>query len=138
MNLTPAEILLKFDAWLIAWNEHNLEGVIQFMHEEVVFENWNGDTITGKNFLQKAWVSWFSNHGNFKFIKEDLFIDELQQIVGFSWKLEWPSFEKKYLGKKEIRRGMDVIHLKDGKILKKITYSKTLIQVESKVIHLSA
>ena len=108
------------------------------MHEEVNFENWNVDTIIGKDFLQKAWTPWFIHHGNFKFLKEDIFIDEPQQIIGFSWKLEWPSFEKKYLGKEEIRRGMDVIHLKDGKIFKKITYSKTFIEVESKVINLSA
>lgn len=138
MNLYRTEIVRLFNKWLAAWDEHDLEGVMEFMDEDIVFENWNGAVVNGKRALQKSWRSWFINHGNFKFIKEDVFIDEVEQKMIFQWRLEWPSFEKNYLGKKETRRGVDVIHLCGGKIIKKFSYSKTTIQIESKPVILNA
>ncbi len=138
MNLSRVEILKHFDVWLAAWNEHNLEGVMEFMHDNIVFEHWNGAIISDKNALQKGWVQWFINHGNFKFIKEDIFVDEQEQKMTFTWRLEWPSLEKKYWGKKEIRRGVDILHLMDGKIHKKFSYSKTSIQIDSEIIGMNA
>lgn len=138
MNLSRADILKKFDAWLIAWNEHDLAGVMEFMHDNIVFKNWNGNTISGKKSLAKSWGPWFLRHGNFNFKKKDLFIDDGQQKMTFTWQLEWPSLEKKYLGKNEIREGVDVLYLQDGLIYKKITYSKTSILIDSAVVNLNA
>ena len=131
MNLSRVEILRHFNVWLTAWDEHDLDGVMEFMHEDIVFENWNGAIVSGKSALQKSWAPWFIHHGNFKFIKEDIFIDEQEQKMTFQWRLEWLSFEKKYLGKQEIRRGIDVLHLREGKICKKFSYSKTTVQIDS-------
>ncbi|HXR82920.1 MAG TPA: hypothetical protein VN722_01335, partial [Hanamia sp.] len=75
---------------------------------------------------------------DFKFSTEDLFIDEQEQKIAFSWKLEWPSLERNYLGKPEIRRGMDILHLENGKIRTKTTYSKTLLQIKDRLITLIA
>jgi len=138
MNLSRAEILRQFNIWLKAWDEHDLEGVLEFIHEDIVFENWNGVVISGKNALQKAWIPWFMHHGNFKFIKEDTFIDEREQKMSFTWRLEWPSLEKSFKGKPEIRRGTDVLHFLNKKIIKKYTYSKTNIQIASEFVLLSA
>lgn len=138
MQLSRPEILDQFDVWLKSWNEHDLEGVMDFIHENILFENWNGSCVSGKGLLKKAWERWFDNHGNFKFSTEDLFIDEPQQKIAFSWKLEWPSLEKNYFGQPEIRRGMDILHLENGKIKRKITYSKTLLQINSRSITLIA
>jgi hypothetical protein len=136
--LSRSEIFDRFHSWIISWNEHDLHGVLDFMHEDIFFENWNGTSVLGKALLKKAWERWFENHGNFKFSTEDLFIDEQQQKIAFSWELEWPSLEKKYLGQLEIRRGMDILHLENGKIKTKITYSKTLLQINSLPITLFA
>ncbi|SRR6185312_6466512 len=138
MRLSRSEILKHFDAWLKSWNEHDLEGVMQLMHEDVFFENWSGSSVSGKALLKNAWQRWFENHGNFRFSTEDLFIDELEQKIAFSWNLEWPSLEKNYLGQIEIRRGMDILHLENGKIRKKITYSKTVLQIHNQSITLIA
>lgn len=138
MQLSRSEILKRFDSWLLSWNDHDLKGVVDFMHENIFFENWNGTTVSGKELLKRLWERWFENHGNFKFSTEDLFIDEPQQKIAFSWKLEWPSLEKKYFGQSEIRRGMDILHLEDGKIKTKITYSKTLLQINNRPITLFA
>lgn len=138
MRLSRSEILNEFEVWLKSWNEHDLEGVMQFMHEDIFFENWNRSNISGKDLLKTIWKRWFENHGNFKFSTEDLFIDEQQQKIAFSWTLEWPSLEKKYLGDPEIRRGMDILHLENGKIKTKITYSKTVLQIDHQSITLIA
>lgn len=130
-SLSKVEILRLFKVWLTAWNQHNIDGVMELFHENIVFENWTGNTIIGKNVLRKSWAPWFVNHGNFKFIEEDVFIDEEEQKMLFRWRLEWPSQEKFFKGKQEIRRGADVLLFIDGKIISKYTYSKTTIHIES-------
>ncbi|MGN6533008.1 MAG: YybH family protein [Ginsengibacter sp.] len=138
MRLSRSEILNQFDSWLNSWNNHDLVGVMHFMHDNIFFENWNGSNVSGKELLKKSWERWFENHGHFKFSAEDLFIDEQEQKIAFSWKLEWPSLERKYLGQSEIRRGMDILHLENGKIRTKITYSKTVLQINNRFIALFA
>lgn len=138
MNLSRVEIQTHFDQWLTAWNEHKLEGVMKFMHDDIVFDNWNGRAIAGKTALAKSWQAWFLHHGNFQFTTEDIFIDEKEQKITFSWLLEWPSFEKKYVGKAEKRRGVDLLYLKEGKIYRKNTYSKTVIEIDEKKVSLYA
>lgn len=137
MNLSRAEILSRFNVWLMAWNEYDLDGVMELMHEDIVFENWDGSVISGKTALTRSWAMWF-RHRDFKFVQEDLFIDEEAQKIAFTWHLEWPSPEKKYSEKKEIRRGVDILHLLEGKIDKKNTYSKTTLEINSVPVSLCA
>ena len=138
MKLSKTEAIRDLREWLIAWNEHDLQKVMRFMHENVVFENFTGEVIAGKEKLQKAWTPWFINHGNFRFIEEDIFFDEDEQEILLKWRLEWPSTEKLFKGKPEIRRGVDVIHFEDGKVIQKHSYSKTTIQIEETIIALKA
>jgi hypothetical protein len=107
-------------------------------HEDVLFENWTGARIRGRDNLEKAWVSWFKNHGGFRFTEEDTFIDEAEQKVLYRWQLEWPSWESGYEGGHEVRRGVDLLHFKDGKIIKKLTYCKTTLEIGGQRIPLSA
>lgn len=102
---------------------------MSLLGEDVVFENWTGAKVTGKEALRKAWAPWFANHGGFRFTTEDLFVDEKAQRVLFQWTLEWPSMEKGLQGKPERRRGVDVMHFRDGKIVRKYTYSKTTVEI---------
>lgn len=136
MNLPRTKIVLLFNEWLFAWNEHNLDGVMNLFHEDIVFENWTGAKIVGKELLRKAWTPWFINHENFRFEVEGLFFDENEQKMLFMWRLEWPSRLTKFKGKDEIRRGVDVLHFKEGKLIQKHTYSKTTIQIEGLPISL--
>ena len=101
-------------------------------HEDVVFDNWTGGKVRGKEALRKAWKPWFVNHGNFRFVEEETFIDEKEQKVLYRWLLKWPSFESGSEGKPEKRRGVDIIHFEDGKIINKLTYSKTTIEIDGK------
>lgn len=138
MQLSRDEMMKGLTLWLKAWDEYDLQGVLDFMHDDVVFENWDGAIVSGKEALQKAWTPWFIFNGNFKFYNEDVFIDEQEQKLTFQWRLEWPSFEKDFKGQPETRRGVDVLHFLDGKIIKKYSFSKTGIEINSKTVLLSA
>ena len=128
--LTKEEIKKALKEWNLSWDSHDLEGVLKLMHDEVLFENWTGGKAIGKETLRKAWAPWFTNHGGFRFIEEETFIDEEEQKVLFRWQLVWPSLERGYEGKPEKRRGVDVLHFQDGKIIKKLTYSKTTVEID--------
>ncbi|MFC1532201.1 nuclear transport factor 2 family protein [Thermodesulfobacteriota bacterium] len=132
MKLSRKEIKSALRKWNLAWDNHDLEEVLELFHEEIIFENWTGGKAIGKEALREAWQPWFENHGNFRFTEEDTFIDEKEQKVLYRWLLEWPSFEKGYEGIPEKRRGVDVLHFHDGKILKKLTYSKTTLEIAGK------
>jgi ketosteroid isomerase-like protein len=137
MVLTKIEIQNLIREWLIEWDKYNLEGVLEIMHEDVIFENWTGVIICGKKKLRRSWGLWFKNHEHFKFSEEDLFVDEQEQKVLFQWELDWMSLEDKYKGHKEIRKGVDVIHFLDGKITRKSSYSKTTIQIDGNSLALT-
>ncbi len=80
---------------------------------------------------------WFANHSGFRFTEEETFIDEEGRKVLFRWQLDWPSLEKRYEGRPERRRGVDVLHFRDGKIIQKLTYSKTTLEINEERIRLS-
>lgn len=130
MKLDKENIRLVLEQWNEAWNRHDLETVMQLFHDDILFENWTGAKVKGKAALAKAWQHWFENHGDFRFIEEDTFIDAEAQKVLFRWTLEWPSIEPGHEGKPEIRRGVDLLYFQDGKIIEKLTYSKTSIEIE--------
>lgn len=134
MTLTKKGIVDLLTRWNEAWNEHDIDKVTDLFHDDIVFENWTGAKIRSAKALKKAWAPWFKNHGGFRFNTEDLFVDEEAQKVLFQWSLDWPSVEKRYHGKPEHRRGVDVMHFKDGKIIHKYTYSKTTIEIEGKLV----
>ena len=132
MKLTRDEIKTALKKWNHAWDRHDLEGVMDLFHDAVQFDNWTGGRVRGKDALRKAWEPWFDNHGDFRFIEEETFIDENEQKVLYRWLLEWPSIENGHAGKPEKRRGVDVIHFENGKIINKFTYSKTTVEIDGK------
>jgi ketosteroid isomerase-like protein len=135
--LSRSEIKNLLTKWNQAWNRHDFDGVMQLFHKDVLFENWTGAKARGRDNLEKAWAGWFENHGGFCFTEEDTFIDEAEQKVLYRWQLDWPTIESGFEGKHETRRGVDVLHFKDGKIISKLTYCKTTIEIEGQRIPLS-
>ena len=138
MKLTREQMKEALAEWNRAWDDHDLDGVVALFHDDVLFENWTGGKAKGIDALRKAWEPWFANHGGFRFTPEDTFIDEDEQKVLYRWQLDWPSFEKGFAGMPEMRRGVDVIHFQDGKIIQKLTYSKTTIEIDGQRVPLSA
>jgi hypothetical protein len=138
MVLSREDIKRVLNRWNLAWDKHDLDGVMEFFHDEIIFDNWTGGQVKGKENLRKAWTSWFVNHGGFRFIEEGTFIDEHEQKVLYRWQLDWPSFERGYEGRSEMRRGVDVLHFRDGKIIQKLTYSKTTVEIDGERVRLTA
>jgi ketosteroid isomerase-like protein len=134
--LKRREIENALRRWNQAWDDHDFEGVMELFHDDILFENWTGGKSQGKAALQQAWASWFAHHGGFRFTEEETFIDVEQQKALYRWQLEWPSTEKGFEGKPEKRRGVDVLHFKDGKIIKKLTYSKTTLEIDAQRVRL--
>ena len=137
MKLTRKEIEIFWNKWNAAWDHHDLDSIMEFFHDDIYFNNWTGGYVKGKENLRHAWHDWLLNHGNFKFTQEELFIDEQEQKLLYRWKLEWPSIEKGYESEPEKRRGVDVVHFKDGKIIKKFTYSKTTLEINDERVKLT-
>lgn len=138
MNLTKTEAFKKFNLWLTAWNMHDLDGVMELMHEEIVFENWDGKIVKGREMLRKAWMPWFFRHDDFKFIQEDIFFDEQEQKMVFQWWLKWLPSENNSMRQDEIRKGVDILHFKEGRIFRKVTYSITPTRNNSTTLNFSA
>ena len=138
MVLSKKEILKALAKWNQAWDDHDLDEVMALFHPQIVFENWTGGKAEGIEALRKAWEPWFKNHGGFHFIGEDTFVDEAVQKVLYEWTVDWQSSEKGYQGKRERRRGLDVMHFQDGKIIRKSTYCKTVLEINGKRIKLAA
>ncbi len=138
MKLSREQMVKALARWNKAWDAHDLEGVMALFHEEAVFENWTAGKVKGKEALRQAWGPWFANHGGFRFTEEETFIDEEGQNVLYRWRLDWPSTEKGYEGRPEARRGVDVMHFRDGKIIQKLTYCKTTLDIDGKRVRLLA
>ncbi len=134
--LSREEIKKVLNKWNQAWDKHDLDGVMELFHKDIVFENWTGGKAQGKEALRQAWKPWFDNHGNFRFTGEDTFIDEVEQKVLYQWQLDWPSTEKGYEGKPERRRGLDILHFQNGQLIRKSTYAKTTIEIDGKRVKL--
>lgn len=136
MKLSRQELIKVMQNWNQAWENHDLDGVVALFDDDILFENWTGARVKGKESLRRAWTPWFASHGGFRFIGEDMFVDEGEQKILYRWRLESPSFEKGLEGKPERRRGVDLLYFKDGKIIEKLTYSKTTVDIDEKRIAL--
>lgn len=130
MGLSRDALKAVMAGWEQAWNNHDLHSVMALFHEDILFEHWHGATVKGKENLQAAWTPWFRDHGDFRFTTEDFIVDEGTQKVLYQWELAWPSLEQGFEGKPEKRRGVDVLHFKDGKIIKKLSYTKTTLDID--------
>lgn len=132
--LSREEIKNILTRWYRSWNEHNLGGVMELFHDEALFEHWTGATVKGKEAIRRLWGPWFKSHGGFRFKEEETFIDEIEQKVLYRWQLKWPSIEQGYMGKPETRRGVDILCFRSGKIIQKLTYSKTTIVIDGEKV----
>lgn len=134
--LNNDEMLTWLQDWIYCWNRHDLEGVLLGMAENVEFEHWTGRIIRGKRSLRRAWQPWFDIHGDFHFSVTSVCADPKRQSIVFEWRLEWPSPEAAFLGQPELREGVDVIQLRDGKVTSKRSYMKSLVRIDGQSVWL--
>ncbi|TFG41787.1 MAG: hypothetical protein E4H48_05575, partial [Syntrophobacterales bacterium] len=45
---TRQEIKKALRKWNRAWDDHDIEGVMELFHDDILFENWTGGKAQGK------------------------------------------------------------------------------------------
>jgi ketosteroid isomerase-like protein len=103
-----------------AFNRDDLDGVMAFMAEDAIYDQFNGARAVGKAAIREAFVPQFrGDFGRIRFVEEDLFVDEAAQKSLISWTC---TLERD--GTKRGWRGLDVLHFANGLVVEKHTYAK--------------
>jgi uncharacterized protein (TIGR02246 family) len=111
------DLVLRFTD---AFNRDDLEAVMSFMADDAIYDEFNGKRSRGKAAIREAFVPQFrGDFGRIRFHTEDLFVDAGAGKALISWRC---SLERD--GTARAWRGLDVIHVRDGRITEKHTYAK--------------
>ena len=109
-------------AFLAAFNNNDLDGVMAHFADDGVYEEFNGAEHKGPDAVRAAFAPQFDGaFGAMKFIDEDLMVDPVAGKVLASWRC---TLEVK--GQPTSWRGLDAMTFNDdGQVTRKLTYAKT-------------
>jgi ketosteroid isomerase-like protein len=105
-----------------AFNRHDIEGMMQLISDDCVFENTgpapDGTVYSGKEAVAQFWQDFFreSPHAHVKI--EEIFGNGMRCIM--LWRYDWIDAA----GKKGHVRGADIFKVKNGFICEKFSYVK--------------
>ena len=103
-----------------AFNRDDLDGVMAFFAEDAVYDQFDGSQARGLAEIRAAFEPQFrGDFGTIRFHDEDLFVDAEAGKVLTRWTC---TFENG--GSKGGWRGLDILHVEDGRITYKGTYAK--------------
>lgn len=104
-----------------AFNRHDVDGIMQCMTPDCVFENTrpapDGTQIVGQDAVRRFWEEFFARSPQARFDTEDLFVAGDRCVV--RWVYHWMRD-----GKAGHVRGVDVFRVRDGKVAEKFSYVK--------------
>jgi len=104
-----------------AFNRDDLEGVLAYMTDDALYDEFNGGRAKGKSAIRAAFEPQFrGDFGKIRFHTEDLFVDAESGKAMIRWLCTLENGER-YGG----WRGLDILHIEDGMITEKHTYAKT-------------
>lgn len=110
---SPLEVVAVFGD---AWARHDLDGAIDLITEDCVFENTDpapdGTTYVGRDAIRSAWAPIF-NDSSSQFEAEETF--EVDDRVIQRWRYSWSGGHV---------RGVDVIRVRGGLVSEKLSYVK--------------
>jgi ketosteroid isomerase-like protein len=115
-----AELVVQFTE---AFNREDLDGVMSFMADNAVYDEFNGTLNHGTAAIRAAFVPQFrGDYGKLRFITEDLFVDAGSGKALIRWvcTLETKRGPAAW-------RGLDILHVANGRITEKLTYAKTKV-----------
>jgi ketosteroid isomerase-like protein len=91
-----------------------------FFADDVVYDEFNGKQSRGKTAVRAAFAPQFAGaFGKIRFAAEDLFVDPVSGKGLIRWLC---TIERE--GRVRGWRGLDILHVVDGKISEKLTYAK--------------
>ncbi len=103
-----------------AFNRMDLDAVMAFMADDVVYDEFNGTQSRGRAAVRAAFVPQFrGDFGKMQFLAEDLFVDAVAGKALIRWVCTLDTKRGPAAW-----RGLDILHVKDGRITEKHTYAK--------------
>jgi|RhiMetdeSRZDD1v2_1073273.scaffolds.fasta_scaffold574957_2 ketosteroid isomerase-like protein len=106
-----------------AFNRDDLDGVMGYLAEDAVYDEFNGTTNRGQAAIRAAFEPQFrGDFGKLRFHTEDLFVDPVAGKALIRWLCTLDT-KRGPAG----WRGLDILHVKDGRITEKHTYAKAQV-----------
>lgn len=119
---TTAETIATIERFNTVFNTHDVDGIMDLMTEDVVFENTSpppdGERYEGQAAVRAFWERLFAASPKAHFATEDMFAAEDRCLV--RWLYTWDNGE----GDTGHVRGVDVFTVRDGKVSEKLSYVK--------------
>jgi ketosteroid isomerase-like protein len=114
------ELVIRFTD---AFNRNDLDGVMAFMADDAVYEEFTGAITRGRAAIRAAFVPQFrGDFGKMRFETEDLFVDAQAGRALIRWVCHLET--KRGPGG---WRGLDILHVEDGLVTRKLTYAKAKV-----------
>ena len=115
-----AELADLTERFVDAFNQMDIDGIVSFFSEDAVYEDSRGGSHTGPDAIREAFTPLVGGAmGKISFDAEDLFMEEDTGKVMASWKLHM-----EVDGKPVVVRGLDCLHFKGDRLVKKLAYMK--------------
>jgi steroid delta-isomerase-like uncharacterized protein len=128
--LNGAELQQFIDRYNEAWNEHDVDAIVEMHTPDSVFENHTtGDVNVGRDAIGTAIRGIFTVFPDLNFetrrayIRDDLVVQEWTARGTHLGKMSRAGLEVEPTGKPVEYRGMDVIPIEDGLVARKDVYS---------------
>ena len=103
-----------------AFNRGDLDGVMSYLAEDALYDEFNGTANRGREAIRAAFVPQFrGDYGQLRFHTEDLFVDPVAQKALIRWLCTLDT-KRGPAG----WRGLDILHFENGRITEKLTYAK--------------
>ena len=122
LDEATAATLAAIERFNVAFNNHDVPGVMAAMTDDCVFESTgpqpDGVRFEGHAAVRKVWEDFFGSSPNAAFETEDMFAVGDRCLV--RWLYRWVDGE----GKPGHIRGVDVFRVRDGKVAEKLAYVK--------------
>lgn len=120
-NANPDSTRAVIQRFNEAFNRHDVEGVMNLMTDDCIFENTNpppdGARLEGAAAVRAYWQKFFAANPDARFETEDI------MVAGDRCVVRW-IYRKTKEGKPWHLRGVDVFKVRDGKVAEKLSYVK--------------
>jgi len=109
------------EAFLAAFNRRDVDGIMALMSDDCVFESSSpgpaGNRLVGQQAVRKAWEQLFAARQGVTFDGEETFVAGDRAIA--RWVMRWTDG-----GKEQHIRGLDILRIRNGKVVDKLAYTK--------------